>query len=99
MRVHISSISHGSSVSPYSAAAFSRMTPEQLLRMCVNASYSPWISLMKCSVPLGRLSIALRLIISRVSERTVGYFSASSRMYFILSPSVFAVILSPPLNI
>ena len=32
--------------------------------MCRKASYSPWTSETKCSVPLGRFRMACRLIIS-----------------------------------
>ena len=40
--------------------------------MWQKASYSPWISLMKCSVPLGRLSSALMREISVDNASTVG---------------------------
>ena len=46
------------------SSIFSRTTPEALFRMWRNASYSPWTSEMKCSVPLGRFKMAWRLTIS-----------------------------------
>ena len=57
------------------------MTPEQLLSMCRTASYSPCRSLMKCSVPLGSVSMASRLIISEHTAASFLYFSESSERY------------------
>ena len=60
---------------------FSRTAPDALLRICKNASYSPCRSDMKCSVPLGRLRIAWRLMISLLAARVFGYCRASSCKY------------------
>jgi hypothetical protein len=57
------------------------MTPEQLLRMWVKASYSPCTSLMKCSVALGSLRMASRLIISVKTVWLVGNCSESRERY------------------
>ena len=54
---------------------------EQEFRICKNASYSPWISEIKCSVPLGRPRMAWRLMISVLAACTVGYCLASSCRY------------------
>ena len=68
-------------VSSKSRRTFSSMTPEQLLSMCLTAPYSPCRSLMKCSVPLGRVRMALRFIISEHTAASFGYFSARSSWY------------------
>ena len=57
------------------------MTPEQLFRICRTAPYSPCRSLMKCSVPLGRVRIAFRFMISEQTAASFGYFSAKSSRY------------------
>ena len=62
---------------PNRSSSFSRTTPEAELRICKNASYSPWTSEMKCSVPLGRFKIACRLMISVLAAWTLGYCRAS----------------------
>ena len=49
--------------------------------MCWKASYSPWTSERKCSVPLGRFWMARRLMISVLASWTVGYCLDSSRRY------------------
>ena len=72
MSVHSSPFSSKESVSPKISSTCSRTTPEQLLRMCIKASYSPCTSLIKCSVPLGRLRMAERLIISVNADCSVG---------------------------
>ena len=68
-------------VVPNSSSSFSFTTPEQEFRICKKASYSPWMSEIKCSVPLGRPKIAWRLMISVLAACTVGYCFASSRRY------------------
>ena len=81
MRVHRSPFSSSESSSPKMSSTCSRTTPEQLLRICRNASYSPCRSLMKCSVPLGRLRIACKLMISVNTDCCVGKCSESRRRY------------------
>ena len=65
----------------FAAHVRNRMTPEQLLRMCIKASYSPCTSLIKCSVPLGRLRMAERLMISVNADCSVGNCLDSRRRY------------------
>ena len=57
--------------------------PEALFSMCRNASYSPWISLKKYSVPFGRLRIAERFTISLTALSIVGNSLARSSKYFL----------------
>ena len=81
MSVHSSPFSSKESVSPKISSTCSRTTPEQLLRMCIKASYSPCTSLIKCSVPLGRLRMAERLIISVNADCSAGNCLDSRRRY------------------
>ena len=60
-----------------SSSTFSRTTPEAEFMMWRKASYSPWTSEMKCSVPLGRFRMAWRLMISLLAAWTVGYWRES----------------------
>ena len=83
MSVQRSAFSASVSVSSNTSSTCSRTTPEQLFRMCMNASYSPWRSLMKCSVPFGRLRMACRLMISVNTACCVGNCCESSARYFI----------------
>lgn len=56
------------------------MFPEAFLRICRKASASPCTSAMKCSVPLGRLRIASRLMISvAAAEMLPKFCDRSSR--------------------
>ena len=67
------------------------MLPEAFLRMWRNASYSPWMSATKCSVPLGRLRIASRFMISVDAlwmVRKLCDSSSSSRRCFSISARV-----------
>ena len=43
-------------LSPNTSSILRRMEPEPLRRMCENASYSPWMSEAKNSVPFGRFN-------------------------------------------
>ena len=52
--------------------AFEDIEPEAFFSTCWKASYSPWMSVKKCSVPFGRFRIASRLIISVLAEAMVG---------------------------
>ena len=60
------------SVSPNTSSILRRMEPEPLRRIWENASYSPWMSEAKNSVPLGRFRMALRLMISADAFAAVG---------------------------
>ena len=66
------------SVSPNTSSILRRMEPEPLRRMCENASYSPWMSEAKNSVPFGRFNMALRLMISAEALAAVGNDRESS---------------------
>ena len=67
--------------SPNSASILSRMEPEPLRRICENASYSPWMSEAKNSVPFGRFKMALRLMISAEALAAVGNDRERSSKY------------------
>ena len=69
-------------VLPRTRSIFIFIMPDALLSICRKASYSPCISLKKYSVPLGRLRIAERLIISLAALSIVGYSLARSLRYF-----------------
>ena len=51
-------------VLPNSSSILRRTEPEPFFRTWLNCSYSPWISVRKCSVPLGRFRMDWRLMIS-----------------------------------
>ena len=72
MSVASERFSSGASPSPNTSSILSRMDPEALRRMCENASYSPWMSEAKNSVPFGRFRMALRLMISADALAAVG---------------------------
>ena len=78
MRVASWSRSARETVDSNSSSIFSRTTPEAEFRMWRKASYSPWMSEMKCSVPLGRFIMACKLMISVLAACTVGYWRARS---------------------
>ena len=82
MSVQRSAFGFGELVAEGFSSTCSRTTPEQLFKMCMNASYSPWRSLMKCSVPLGRFKMAWRLMISVNAACWVGNCCESSERYF-----------------
>ena len=54
------------------------MEPDPLRKIWEKASYSPWMSDAKNSVPFGKFKMALRLMISADAFATVGNESESS---------------------
>ena len=68
-------------VMPNTSSTLRLITPEAFLSTWVKAVDSPWRSDRKCSVPLGKLSIASRLMISVAALDIVGNFSARSLRY------------------
>ena len=81
MRVQSSRFSVSRSVLPKSSFTFLLMLPDAFFSTWRNASYSPWMSARKCSVPLGRLRMACRLMISVLASATVGNDCASNCRY------------------
>ena len=80
MSVASERFSAGVSSSPNTSSIFKRTLPDPLRRMCENASYSPWISDAKNSVPFGRFKTALKLMISADAFAAVGNdFERSSK--------------------
>jgi phosphoribosyl-AMP cyclohydrolase len=82
--------------------------PEPFFSTWLNCSYSPWISVRKCSVPFGRLRIDWRLMISVEAAAFVGncsdrlsrsFFSRSLLsamfMYYLRSLSASCCVPSP----
>ena len=67
------------STSPKASSILRRTEPEPLRSRWENASCSPWMSEAKISVPFGRLSTALKLMISADASAMVGNDWDSSR--------------------
>lgn len=77
---------------PYISFTLRFIFPEAFFSMCRNASCSPWMSAMKCSVPFGRLRMASRLMISVEAALTFGKLldnSSSTRRSFCIFSGVY----------
>ena len=81
MRVQSSRLSCSRSVLPKSSFTLRLMFPDAFFNTWRKASYSPWMSARKCSVPFGRLRMACRLMISVLASATVGNDWARSCKY------------------
>lgn len=81
MSEHNSLVSDSLNVLPNSSFTLRLMLPEAFFNTCMNASCSPCMSARKCSVPLGRLSMACRLMISVLASATVGNSCESKVKY------------------